>query len=182
MTGFELAWKRSFCAVCSGLSWFNIAKEWVNAHTVNMITAGLYKICTQILIRSINSASAVSDKLGHSRKAGLLGGGFTLRRNTHSCCWDTREDSRVLKRRRGGWTRQQNRGSLGCIGTFLKRVFFFLYFQTKLRLRIGLFFPTSALWHLSEIIALYLFLQENESYCSARIVFRSKRALAMLTG
>lgn len=35
-----------------------------------MITAGLYKICTQILIRSINKASAVSDKLGHSCKSG----------------------------------------------------------------------------------------------------------------
>lgn len=35
-----------------------------------MITAGLYKICTQILIRSINSVSTASDKLGHSRKSG----------------------------------------------------------------------------------------------------------------
>lgn len=35
-----------------------------------MITAGLYKICTQILIRSINKAGAVSDKLGHSCKSG----------------------------------------------------------------------------------------------------------------
>lgn len=38
----------------------------VNAHTVNVIAAGLCTICTPAIITSINSASAVSDKLGHS--------------------------------------------------------------------------------------------------------------------
>lgn len=99
----QSCWKRPFYSVCDGLSWFNIVKEWLKAHTVNMITAGLYKICTQILIRSINSVSAASDKLGHSCKAGLLAsGGFTLRRNTHSCCWDKREESGTLKEREVG--------------------------------------------------------------------------------
>ena len=102
-----------------------------------MITAGLYKICTQILIRSINSVSAVSDKLGHSCKAGLLAsGGFTLRRNTHSCCcWDKREESGALKeRKRGGWTRQQ----IAVVWVVkadlwsLRFMFlFFFFFQTK---------------------------------------------------
>lgn len=90
--------KKRFYTVSNGLSWFNIVEEWLKAHTVNMITTGLYKICTQILIRSINSVNAVSDKLGHSRKASLLArGGFTLRRNTHSCCcWDKREERGML--------------------------------------------------------------------------------------
>lgn len=46
-------------AVCSRLSWFNFVKEWLKAPTVNMITTGLYKICTHILIRSINSECCV---------------------------------------------------------------------------------------------------------------------------
>lgn len=87
MTGSNLQEKRSFYTVRGGLSWFNIVRERPKAHTVNMITAGLYAFCTQILIRSINSVSAVSDKLGHPCEAGLLAcGGFTPRRNTHSCC------------------------------------------------------------------------------------------------
>lgn len=116
----QTCWKRPFYTVCDGLSWFNIVKEWLKACTVNMITAGLYEICTQILIRSINSVSAVSDKLGHSCKAGLLAsGGFTPRRNTHSCCWDVRGESGTLKEtERSGWTRRQNRGSAGCKGSF----------------------------------------------------------------
>lgn len=66
----ETYWKELLYAVYDGLSWFNTAKEGLNAHTVNMITAVLYKICTQILIRSINGASTPPDKSGHSGKSG----------------------------------------------------------------------------------------------------------------
>ena len=141
--------KRSFYTVCDGLSWFTTVKEWLKAHTINMITTGLYKICTQILIRSINSVSAASDKLGHSCKAGLLAsGGFTLRRNTHSCCWERRKGSGTLRERWVYWT--ANRGSFGCKGRFLKFVFYFFPMKV-LWLRIEgskVSFYTSALWQL----------------------------------
>lgn len=92
-------WRELFYAVYDGLSWFNTEKEWLNARTVNMITAGLYKICTQILIRSINKASAVSDKLGHSCKSGP------------SWCWIHPEEeyTQLLLRREGRITREKQR-------------------------------------------------------------------------
>lgn len=78
-----------------------------------MITTALYKICAQILIRSINSASALSDKLGHSCEEGLLsGGGFTLRRNAGSCYWERRRTWE-----RSGWTTEREREArLCCLG------------------------------------------------------------------
>lgn len=148
----KLAGKRLFYSACGGLSWFNIGREWRKAHTVNMITAGLYKICTQILIRSINSVSAVSDKLGHSCKAGLLAsGGFTLRRNTHSCCRDEREESGTLTER-GGWTGWQI-----VVVVVVKAdiwSFFFSWEKSILWLRIEICtvsFCIPSLWHLLDI-------------------------------
>lgn len=73
----------------------------MNGRTVSVITAGLYKICTPTLIRSINSASAVSDKLGHScKKSG------TFLHPEEEC-------AQMLLRRGGKRRRRRSGGGMG---------------------------------------------------------------------
>lgn len=103
-----------------------------------MITAGLYKICTQTLIRSINSVSAASDKLGHSCKAGLP---CSWRIHPEEECAQLlmlplrREEKKKKKRmkkkkkkkkeeERGGWTRRRIVAVWVVEGAFLKCVYF----------------------------------------------------------